>query len=115
MAKNNAERAGVADDIVFTVKNIEDFSVPDEACWLVTNPPYGERLTPPELANLYTTLENIFEKENVRGGMITNYADWEANIDKKLWRDRKLYNGNIPARYWMKREFSPTKNAPSEW
>ncbi len=104
-AKRNAERAGVSEDIEFIVADFEDTPLiaTDQKTTIVTNPPYGERLLPDEVEEIYSKLKNIFEQENVSGGLITSAEEWEKIIDKKKWKNRKLYNGGIPARLWLKK------------
>lgn len=44
MARQNAERAGVADQIEFSQRAVSAIEPPAGPGWVVTNPPYGERL-----------------------------------------------------------------------
>ena len=53
IARANAERAGVADDIVF---NVADAKAVAEGASIVTNPPYGERMTAANQKSLYLAL-----------------------------------------------------------
>jgi putative N6-adenine-specific DNA methylase len=53
-AQANAERAGVADSIEFSCKPISAIDPPPGPGWIVTNPPYGVRLSKAkDLRNLY--------------------------------------------------------------
>jgi putative N6-adenine-specific DNA methylase len=53
-ARANAERAGVAGWITFARQSISDLAVPPGPGWIVTNPPYGARVSPGhDLRNLY--------------------------------------------------------------
>ena len=58
-AKRNAGRAGVLDDITFSVSDFSSLS--GKAKTIVTNPPYGKRLEDTDIANLYSTLESMIE------------------------------------------------------
>jgi putative N6-adenine-specific DNA methylase len=43
-ARDNAERAGVAGDVEVRQAAVSDLALPAEPGWVVTNPPYGERV-----------------------------------------------------------------------
>ena len=45
MAQANAERAGVADGIEFTCRAVSAIQPPQGPGWVVTNPPYGLRVS----------------------------------------------------------------------
>jgi putative N6-adenine-specific DNA methylase len=60
MARANAERAGVADAIEFSCRALSSITPPEGIGWVVTNPPYGIRVTPSrDLRNLYAQLGNV--------------------------------------------------------
>lgn len=59
-AKANAERAGVADMIEFSVRALSDAPSLPGPGWLVTNPPYGVRVSEgKDLRALYSSLGNV--------------------------------------------------------
>jgi putative N6-adenine-specific DNA methylase len=59
-AQANAERAGVADCIEFSCKAISAIDPPPFPGWVVTNPPYGVRLSRTnDLRNLYAQLGKV--------------------------------------------------------
>ena len=59
-AQANAERAGVADCIEFSCKAISAIDFPPFPGWVVTNPPYGVRLSRTnDLRNLYAQLGKV--------------------------------------------------------
>jgi putative N6-adenine-specific DNA methylase len=59
LAQANAERAGVLQDIEFSSRTISAVDPPDQG-WVVTNPPYGLRVSPnKDLRNLYAQLGNV--------------------------------------------------------
>jgi len=59
MAQANAERAGVADQIEFSCRAVSAIE-PTGAGWVVTNPPYGLRVSAnKDLRNLYAQLGNV--------------------------------------------------------
>lgn len=58
-ARGNAARAGVADAIQFTCQSVSAID-PSGTGWLVTNPPYGQRVSSnKDLRNLYAQLGNV--------------------------------------------------------
>ncbi len=60
IAQANAERAGVAGAIEFTHQAVSAISPPPAAGWVVTNPPYGVRVSAQhDLRNLYAQLGNV--------------------------------------------------------
>ncbi len=96
IARRNAEKAWVGDDIVFSVGNfLED---PERVATIVTNPPYGKRLeTGEDLHELYTKLIHSIEKNG--GGFITSYP-----VDVRYGlANRKLLNGRDECRFWYKK------------
>lgn len=51
-ARNNAKSAGVADIVSIEQRDIRKFVKPENPAIIITNPPYGERLTPPDILNI---------------------------------------------------------------
>ena len=59
-AQANAERAGVADCIDFTCRSLSAIEPPPAPGWVVTNPPYGVRVsTHGDLRNLYAQIGKV--------------------------------------------------------
>ena len=64
MAKSNAKRAGVAEYIRFENHAVSDIHPPKEKGWVVTNPPYGERVSAgKDLRNLYAQFGNVLRQQ----------------------------------------------------
>jgi len=79
MAQENAERAGVADYIQFTCRAVSAIEPPPGAGWVVTNPPYGLRVSEgKDLRNLYAQFGNVLRAK---------CAGWQVAI---LCSDAKL-------------------------
>jgi len=102
-ARTNAEEAGVGDSIVFTqidFKNV-DYSTPYGI--LITNPPYGERLSEDYNVNdIYNNMRPLFKKLDTWSlYLLTSYEGFANLIAKKPDRERKLYNGNIETCYYQ--------------
>jgi len=59
-AEANAERAGVADCIDFSCRSLSAIEPPPAAGWIVTNPPYGVRVSArSDLRNLYAQIGKV--------------------------------------------------------
>lgn len=97
MAKANAELAGVGDYIHFQKRAVQDMSSPKKYGFIITNPPYGERLEEmTALPKLYEDIGKVFGKLDTWSHyLITSYEDAERYIGKKADKNRKLYNGMI--------------------
>jgi putative N6-adenine-specific DNA methylase len=60
MARENAERAGVENFIEFKCQAVSSIQPPQETGWVVTNPPYGMRISEgKDLRNLYAQFGNV--------------------------------------------------------
>ena len=63
MARANAERAGVLDWIEFEQRAISAIAPPVGPGWVVTNPPYGERVSPgKDLRDLYARFGDVLRQ-----------------------------------------------------
>jgi putative N6-adenine-specific DNA methylase len=103
-AKENAKLAGVEDDILFEVKHLLEFEPMAEYGSLITNPPYGERLSDlDQVEKLYRTLGDICRMRCKKWSyyVITSHDGFEKLFDKRADKNRKLYNGNLKCRYYQ--------------
>ncbi|MCK5762042.1 MAG: class I SAM-dependent RNA methyltransferase [Candidatus Izimaplasma sp.] len=102
-AIENAEEAGVDDCITFTKSDFRDIDYKDDYGVIISNPPYGERLSKGDnIEKLYKDMGNIFNKLDTWSKYIlTSYEGFEEVYNKKADRQRKLYNGRIEARYYQ--------------
>ncbi|MDY2735657.1 THUMP domain-containing class I SAM-dependent RNA methyltransferase [Intestinibacter sp.] len=97
IARENAEIAGVENYIEFNVADATEFKSDEEYGFIVTNPPYGERLEDIETVKmLYKQLGYAFRKlKNWSYYMITSYEDFENEFGQDASKKRKLYNGML--------------------
>ena len=96
IAKENAEKAGVEEDIIFDVKDFKDIESPAKYGAMIVNPPYGERLMEDE------DIEKCKKKlAKWSYYIITSYEDFEKAFNKKATKNRKLYNGGIKCYYYQ--------------
>lgn len=106
-ARENAKLAGVANLIHFQVRPVQELSHPRAYGFIITNPPYGERLEggeeqASELIQLYRTLGEHFRALNAWSMyVITSYADAEKALGMKAQKNRKIYNGMIKTYFYM--------------
>lgn len=103
IAKENAEKAGVADRIKFKKRDIKDFEPDFERQTVITNPPYGERLLDVTSAEkLYKIMGEKFLKypENSYT-IISPDDDFEKIFGRKADKRRKLYNGMLKCQVYI--------------
>ena len=102
-AMANAKAAGVGDYIHFQARDVKDLRNPKHYGFIVTNPPYGERLEEKEaLPALYRTIgESFANLPDWSMYLITSYADAEKYIGRKADRNRKIYNGMIKSYFYQ--------------
>ncbi len=104
-ARENAKLAGVDHLIHFQVRPVQELSHPRSYGFLITNPPYGERLESgqeQELAMLYRTLGERFRALNSWSMyVITSYPDAEKALGLKSQKNRKIYNGMLKTYFYM--------------
>ena len=103
IAKENAEKAGVADRIRFEKRDIKDFKPDFERQTVITNPPYGERLLDITTAEqLYKTMGDRFLKNpSASYTIISPDDDFEKIFGKKADKRRKLYNGMLKCQVYI--------------
>ena len=102
-ARANAEAAGVGHLIHFQRRPVAELSHPKKYGFLITNPPYGERLEEKSnLPALYTQLGERFQALDAWSAyIITAYEDVEKYIGRKADRNRKIYNGMMKTYYYQ--------------
>lgn len=102
-ARENARLAGVDHMIHFQQRAVKDLSHPKKYGFIVTNPPYGERLEDKEmLPGLYRELGESYQRlDSWSMYLITSFADAEKYIGKKADRNRKIYNGMLKTYYYQ--------------
>ncbi len=102
-ARENAKRAGVDHLIHFQQRAVVDLRHPKKYGFVITNPPYGERLEEKEaLPALYTEIGQSFKQlDSWSAYMITSYEDTERYIGRKADKNRKIYNGMIKTYFYQ--------------
>lgn len=102
-ARQNAEAAGVEHMIHFQQREVRDLSHPKPYGFIITNPPYGERLGEKEaLPDIYREFGEGFKKlKDWSAYMITNYEDAERYFGRKADKNRKIYNGMLKTYFYQ--------------
>lgn len=108
IAKENAERAGVADHIFFKQMQLKDFQTDKEYGVIIANPPYGERLEDEYyVEKLYKEMGDTYRPLDTWSKYIlTSNLQFEEFYGQRATKKRKLYNGRIRTDYfqfWGKR------------
>lgn len=112
IARENAKMAGVDKHIHFQERPVSELSHPKKYGFIITNPPYGERLEEKkDLPMLYGQIGDVFSKLDTWSKYIlTAYEDAEKYIGKKATRNRKIYNGMMKTYLYQYLGPKPPKN-----
>lgn len=102
-ARKNAADAGVDHLIHFQRREVSQLSHPGKYGFIITNPPYGERLEEKKaLPELYREFGESFRKLDTWSAyMITSYEDAERYFGRKADRNRKIYNGMLRTYFYQ--------------
>lgn len=103
MARANARLAGVEELIHFQTRPLDQLSHSKKYGFLITNPPYGERLEEKKsLPALYQTLgERYRNLDSWSMYLITSYEYAQRDIGKNADKNRKLYNGMLKTYFYQ--------------
>ncbi|MCI5839249.1 MAG: class I SAM-dependent RNA methyltransferase [Peptoniphilaceae bacterium] len=102
LAKANALNAGVEEDIKFVNSDFKNYNLNEKYGIVITNPPYGNRLSWTDLNELYENFNKKFSKlDTYSFYVITSDEKFDHIFKRKLDRKRKLYNGNIKTYYYQ--------------
>lgn len=99
-AQENAKEAGVLNDIDFHAMPFEDYTPKESKQTIVTNPPYGGRITDDDLFNLYKTIGDQLKLkyEGSNAWILTANRDAAKNIGLHPSAKIQLYNGALECR-----------------
>lgn len=103
IARENARLAGVDKLIHFQQRDVAKLSHPKKYGFLITNPPYGERLEEKEnLPALYKVIgERYRALDSWSMYLITSYEKAEEALGRKADKNRKIYNGMMKTYYYQ--------------
>ena len=103
VARRNAREAGVDHLIHFQERDVKDLRHPKKYGFVITNPPYGERLEDKkDLPALYRTFGESFQTlDSWSAYMITSYEEAERYFGRKADKNRKIYNGMLKTYFYQ--------------
>ena len=102
-ARANAKMAGVDKLIHFQQRPVAELHHPKKYGFIVTNPPYGERLEDKaDLPELYSQIGEAYRRLDAWSMyLITSYEDTERYIGRKADKNRKIYNGMLKTYFYQ--------------
>lgn len=103
VSRENARLAGVDHMIHFQKRSVSELSHPKKYGFIITNPPYGERLEEKkDLPQLYRMIgERYRGLDSWSMYMITAYDKAENDIGRKADKNRKIYNGMMKTYFYQ--------------
>lgn len=116
IARENAKLAGCEKLIHFQTRPVSELSHPKKYGFIITNPPYGERLEEKTaLPKLYSTLgERYAALDSWSMYLISSYEDTEKYIGRKADKNRKIYNGMMKTYFFRFDGPKPPKRRQEE-
>lgn len=102
ISRENAKLAGVEKLIHFQKRDVRELSHPKKYGFIITNPPYGERLEEKDtVGQLYKALGERFKGlDSWSMFMITSYDKAQEAVGRKADKNRKLYNGMLQTYFY---------------
>lgn len=103
LARNHAQRAGVADDVHLQQQPFEELRSRRLHGCVITNPPYGLRLQDEvQVERLYRQAPGVLQRLPTWSHFILTAAPhFERVVQRQATRRRKLYNGRIECTYYQ--------------
>ena len=103
IARENAKRAGVDHLIHFQKRSIQQLRHPKKYRFVITNPPYGERMEDKrDLPKLYEQIGEAYRNLDAWSlYIITGYEDTERFIGRNADKKRKIYNGMLKTNFYQ--------------
>ncbi len=103
IARKNARLAGVDKLIHFQKRDVAKLSHPKKYGFIITNPPYGERIMEKDdMAGLYTLIGERYKAlDSWSLYMITAFEQAENYIGRKADKNRKIYNGMMKTYFYQ--------------
>lgn len=97
ISEQNVKSAGLGKYIELQRKPIAEFEAPVENCLMVTNPPYGERITSDDLYGLYASLGTTMKYKFTGNScwVISSHEECLDKIGMKPTERIKLLNGTL--------------------
>ncbi|HPU30435.1 MAG TPA: class I SAM-dependent RNA methyltransferase [Syntrophorhabdaceae bacterium] len=102
-AKHNAIKAGVYECISFEKKDFNDFKPESSYGYVISNPPYGERIGDKDtVERIYTGLGRLYKRlKNWSFFILSPHPEFQRLFNKKAEKNRKIYNGKIKCYFYQ--------------
>lgn len=102
-ARENAKLAGVDSMIHFQQREVKDLSHPKKYGFVITNPPYGERMEDKQaLPQLYREIgETMNRLDTWSYYILTGFEGATAYLSRKPEKTRKIYNGMMKTDFYQ--------------
>lgn len=115
VARNNARLAGIEDKIHFQKRDVKELHSKEHYGFIVTNPPYGERMSDPKsVEELYKEMGKVFSMLNTWSFyIITSHEEFERFFGRRADKKRKLYNGMMKTDLYQ--FFGPKPPRPTKY
>ncbi|MFR8318014.1 MAG: THUMP domain-containing class I SAM-dependent RNA methyltransferase [Catenibacillus sp.] len=116
IARENARAAGVDHLIHFQQRPVSELRHPKKYGFIITNPPYGERLEEKEaLPGLYRQIGEAYGRLDAWSMyVLTSYEDAQRYIGRSADKNRKIYNGMIKTYFYQFMGPKPPKQVKRE-
>lgn len=110
-ARGNLSLAGLEGSIHFQQRDMRDISSAKKYGFIITNPPYGERLEEKEaMPKLYREMGKAFQKlDEWSYYIITGFEDAPKYFGRKPDKNRKIYNGMMKTYFYSYQGAKPPR------
>lgn len=110
-ARGNLSFAGLEGNIHFQQRDMRDISSAKKYGFIITNPPYGERLEEKEaMPQLYREMGKAFQKlDEWSYYIITGFEDAPKYFGRKPDKNRKIYNGMMKTYFYSYQGAKPPR------
>lgn len=113
-SRENARLAEVEKYIHFQERDVRELHNPKKYGFIITNPPYGERLEEKKaMPELYKVIGDAFQGlDSWSYFIITGYEDAQKYIGRKADKNRKIYNGMMKTYFYQYMGPKPPRKKP---
>ena len=110
-ARGNLSLAGLEGNIHFQQRDMRDISSAKKYGFIITNPPYGERLEEKEaMPQLYREMGKAFQRlDEWSYYIITGFEDAPKYFERKPDKNRKIYNGMMKTYFYSYQGAKPPR------
>ena len=112
-AEKNLRFAKLHHDVCLFPNSFEFQDAPEGECMIITNPPYGERISVEDITNLYSMIGDRFKSfgDGKTAWLITSDFRAMKSIGLKTSRKIQLYNGALECRFLKFELYDGSKKA----